>query len=506
MISAKIDSEISNPNDHLTKFNNTRGWRSIFWEARTRLLAWYIILLTCCTVTSVLIVRQILFVNLQNRIEKSLNQEVQEFQQLITGNNPNTGKPFGDDVSAIFKVFLNRNIPDDDEFLITILNGKFYKASPRAMPVPLKPDSELVKYWAQLQEPKQGRKETSEGLLLYRAEPVKIQGQMRGVFVVTQLSAGEKGEVNEAVFVVTAVTLSVLVIASAFAWVAAGKVLAPLRQVTETAQSISETDLEQRIPVVQGTGEIAELTTTFNEMLDRLQFAFTSQRNFINDAGHELRTPITIIRGHLELLGDDPDEQQETLELVMDELDRMSRFVDDLVLLAKAERLDFLQPETVEIAAFTEELLAKAHALGHRDWHIEAIGSGRIVADRQRLTQAMMNLAQNATQHTKEGDVIALGSAIKEPFASFWVRDTGEGIALVDQQRIFERFARLANNHRRSEGAGLGLSIVRAIAQAHGGKVQLNSQLGVGSRFTIIIPLEPPQDVLSHESNSNRRR
>ncbi|MCA1991163.1 MAG: HAMP domain-containing histidine kinase [Coleofasciculus sp. S288] len=501
---AKISLANSNQAPDVAKINGSRSWHNIFWEARTRILAWYVILMACFILSSVWMIRQILFKRVEERVEGSLAQEVKEFRHLHDeGRNPATGQPFGKDTVALFEVFLSRNIPDDDEFLLTFVNGQFYKSSPKALPAPLKPDSELSKRWANLAEPQQGRTETAEGTLLYYVEPIKSKGKLEGVFVVTHLTGGEQGEVHEAIVVVIQVTLAVTAVASILAWVAAGRVLAPLRLVMETARSISETDLTRRIPV-RGSGEVAELTTTFNDMLDRLQAAFISQRNFINDAGHELRTPITIVRGHLELLGDDPDEQQETLELVMDELDRMSRFVDDLILLAKAERLDFLQPETLAVGSFTEELLAKAQALANRDWQLDAVGSGRIVADRQRLTQAIMNLAQNATQHTSENDVIALGSTINQRYACFWVRDTGEGIAPEDQQQIFERFARLSNSRRRSEGAGLGLSIVRAIAQAHGGKVQLNSRLGAGSQFTIVIPLEPPQEVLAHESNSHR--
>ncbi len=288
--------------------------------------------------------------------------------------------------------------------------------------------------------------------------------------------------------VMVKVTFAVATVASLLAWVIAGRVLIPLRLLTETARSISESDLMRRIPV-KGSGEIAELTITFNEMLQRLQAAFSSQRDFINDASHELRTPITIIRGHLELLGDDPRERQETIQLVTDELDRMSRFVNDLLLLAKAERPDFLKLKTVEISSLTEEVYAKAKAMAVRDWCLEAVASGEILADPQRLTQAITNLVMNATQHTQEGDAIALGSAITNGKARFWVRDRGEGIPLSDQKRIFERFARGSNNLRRSDGAGLGLAIVKRIAEAHGGSVELFSRPGDGATFTIVIPL-----------------
>lgn len=448
-------------------------------------------------VLSILLIRQSLYTRVEERVEGSLAQEVEEFRRLAGGQDPATGQPFGDDVTAIFNVFLSRNVPNDDEFFLALLNGKFYSSSPRALPELIRPNSKLVKDWAQLTQPEQGKQVTSAGTLLYivepvrivyRAEPIRTKEAKRAVFVVVHTTVGEREEVNEAITVVIQVTLVVLTAASILAWIAAGRVLAPLRILTETARSITESDLTRRIPV-KSSDEIAELATTFNEMLDRLQSSFSSQRNFLDDVGHELRTPITIVRGHLELLSDDPEEQRETVELVTDELDRMSRFVEDLLLLAKTEQPNFLTLETLEIGLLMEELYAKAKALASRDWRLEDRGSGRIVADRQRITQAIMNLAQNATQHTTEGDVIALGSELTNNNVSFWVRDTGAGVSLPDQKQIFERFARGSSGHH-SEGAGLGLSIVRAISEAHGGRVELRSQPGIGSTFTLVLPLK----------------
>jgi signal transduction histidine kinase len=229
-------------------------------------------------------------------------------------------------------------------------------------------------------------------------------------------------------------------------------------------------------------------------MLERLEEAFASQKAFISDAGHELRTPITIIRGHLDVMGDDPQDRRETLELVGDELDRMGRLVNDLLLLAKATRPDFLQPETVDLEDLTRELFTKASALAERDWRLAAIGTGRIVADRQRLTQALMNLSQNAVTHTHDGDAVELGSDLENGNVRLWVRDTGPGVPEHDQARIFERFVRLDRSPS-GEGTGLGLAITQAVAEAHGGRVELDSRPGDGARFTVTIPTEPPQEV-----------
>jgi signal transduction histidine kinase len=194
------------------------------------------------------------------------------------------------------------------------------------------------------------------------------------------------------------------------------------------------------------------------------------------------------MRGHLELMGDDPEERRETQALLLDELGRMSRLVEDLILLARAERPDFLQLETIDVTDLTEDLFAKVKALAERNWSLGEVARAKIVGDRQRITQAMLNLAENAAKYTKEGDTITLGSHLHKQNVKFWVRDTGPGIDPNDQQRIFERFAR-GSKSCRSEGSGLGLAIVRAIAEAHRGRIELHSRLGIGSTFTIILPL-----------------
>lgn len=475
------------------KPRQSHRWQKIFSGAGARVLVSYLVLVAFSTVVSLVVIRQLLMVYNVRQTRKALVQEVEEFRQLVKGRDPTTGRPFGDDIAAIFEVFLRRNVPNEDEFLLTLLNGQVYKSNPAPLPDSVQPDANLINHWVHLTQPEWSQKEIpGSSSVLFLAEPVVIEGKNLGVFVVLSTDVHEREEVAHTVLVVGVVEgiMAIIALTSSVAWVAAGQILARLRLLTETARSISESDLTQRI-LVQGTDEITELTVTFNEMLARLQAAFTSQRDFINDAGHELRTPITIIRGHLELLGNDPQEQRETVELVIDELDRMSRLVNDLLLLAKAEQPRFLNLERVELSSLTEELYSKAKALALRNWQLETQASGLILADRQRITQAIMNLAENATQYTTDSDIIALGSALTEGNAYFWVRDTGEGIAAVDQERIFERFARSYNSHRRSEGAGLGLAIVRAIAEAHRGRVELVSRTGSGSTFTVILPLNP---------------
>jgi signal transduction histidine kinase len=482
--------------------------------ARTRILLCYIGILALIFAVSIPIFRQVLFARVDRRVQEDMAEKMVVFRSTLAGelideNIDNSDesqpenrdrrlkKPYNaEELEEFFDAFLGRQLPEDEVYMITFIQGKFYKSSPRARPEPLKQTSDIMRGWAKANVKSQGVGETTDvevGDIMYLVEPVKVNNQILGVFVVAHTTAGERNEVFEAVVVVIQVFGGLLLLALILIWFLSGQVLAPLRSLIGTAKLVSESALSQRLPV-QGGGEMAELATTFNEMMERLESAFVMQRNFINDAGHELRTPITIIRGHLELMGDDPQEQEETVALAIDELDRMARMVDDLILLAKSERPDFLRYEIVDLRMFTEELFAKVQSLGDRQWNLAMLAEDQAWIDRYRITQAIVNLANNAVQHTQVGDKISLGSMVRKNILHLWVQDTGAGISETDRLQIFERFARAAKSRRRSEGSGLGLAIVKAIVDAHRGEIALQSQLRFGSTFTLKIPRLPPSD------------
>ncbi|MEB3355906.1 MAG: ATP-binding protein [Synechococcales bacterium] len=473
-------------------------------EARTRVLLLYILVMLGVTAIAIPLFYKLLFIQISARVQEDLAEEVTEFQEEYAAwaaTNPPKA-----DLKGFINGFIEEGIPEDDNFHIFLVGDTFYRANPSIVPRAVRPNPDLMAYWLDLSDAaaakpthrlpllrEQPSDDSKVGSILYAVIPLVLDNEVQGTFVATHLTAGERQEALVGVYLFAQIALGVVLISFVLAWMGSRQLFAPVRSLATTARAISESNLSARLPS-HGSGELAELTATFNAMMNRLQGAFESQRSFINDASHELRTPITIIQGHLELMGDDPAEQQETLELVMDELDRMARFVNDLILLAKAERPDFLRPETVDIATFTAEIHQKAIALARRQWLLQNQGRGKLVGDRQRLAGAWINLINNAVQHTQAGDTIEIGSAMDGRHVKFWVRDTGEGIAPHDQVRIFERFARAANSYRRSEGAGLGLAIVKAVVEAHGGHVELVSQPGAGSTFTLILPLELPQE------------
>ena len=474
----------------------------IFQEARSRILLWYLVLMCLFTLIAIPMIRYRLISEVNNRVKEDLREALEEFEaelveslleSKIKSNLEQTESEHAkQNIYSAFDKFIATNKAEDDNYFIAIVDGLFYKTNAVFLPSEIDKNSTLMQHWQEITVEEQAEIEVGNskiGSVIYKAEPIKTTEKVIGVFIVAHISAGEREEVLNSVDIVIQVLVLMILLASLLAWLAAGKVLAPLRNLSETVKSISESDLSQRIDI-QGKGEVAQLGRTFNAMMERLETAFDTQRNFINDAGHELKTPITIIRGHLELMDDDPQEQQKTINLVMDELDRMSRLVGDLVLLAKTERPDFLLLETIDLASFNPELFKKIQALGQRNWRLDNTSDGQIIGDRQRLTQAIINLANNAVQHTAVNDLIVFGSNLKSDKVEFWITDTGEGIPVGDQKHIFERFARVKNSRRRSPGSGLGLAIVKAIIEAHGGHIHLQSSLGVGSTFMLIFPVE----------------
>jgi signal transduction histidine kinase len=453
---------------------------------RARILLGFVVMLALATVGSVLVARQLVLEQLENRIDRDLVQETQELRRLAGGVDPATARPFGGRVRRIFDVFFERNVASRNEAILAFVGGELYRRSAPVSTYRLDDDAELTGRWATLRDAESGHLETPGGDLDYRATPLLFAGRPLGVFVVVHFSQQEREDVESAIRAAGGVGIAILLIGSILAWRLTSRILRPVGLVTRTARSLSETDLSRRIPV-EGDDEVAELAATFNGMLDRLETAFAGQRRFLDDAGHELRTPITIVRGHVELLGDDPGERRETVELVTDELDRMSRLVDDLITLAKAERVDFLSREELDAEDLVREIFAKATALGERRWRLGETASGTVLADRQRLTQAVLQLAENAVSHTGEGDEIVLSSRHDEGRLELTVRDTGPGVPPAERERVFERFARGGHRTRR-DGSGLGLSIVRAIAEAHGGTARVVDAPRGGAAFTISIP------------------
>jgi signal transduction histidine kinase len=242
--------------------------------------------------------------------------------------------------------------------------------------------------------------------------------------------------------------------------------------------------------------EVRVLADAFNHMLDRLADAFKGQRAFIADASHELRTPLTVIRGQLEVLAaqEHPDgtEIRRVERLVQAEVARIGRLVDDLLLLAQSEQRNFLRLEPIDLVSFVEELFDGITLTAERRYELGEIPSGTLVADPDRLAQAVRNLARNAIEHTAAPDGLVRLELERVPpdGIRFSVIDDGPGIPAEERERVFDRFHRTDSSRTRAAGgAGLGLAIVRAIADGHGGRAYVRATTdSKGARLELELP------------------
>lgn len=458
-------------------------------STRIRILGWVLIPVLVVLVVSWVSAYLLLASRLSDRIDTELLGEVSELRLAAEqGVDQQTGAPFTD-VRSLLEQHIDRSIPDPNETMFVMLDGQVEYRSSDDPPVRIDQDPNLLQQITGVRDVTLGNLATSAGDVRWVAVPVQAGGES-GVFVVGIFADLEGSDLSSVMGRFAAAALGALVLAAALGWFVAGRVLSPLRHMRHTAQEISETDLSKRIPIDAAGDEVAELGRTFNDMLDRLEEAFASQREFIDDAGHELRTPLTIVQGHLELLEDDPEQRAQTLALVLDELARMNRIVHDLQTLTKANQPGFVRPQACDLGGLLDEILVKASALGDRRWELEP-ATGEVQLDRQRITQAMLQLAANAVRYTAPAQPITIGAVVIGEDLQLWVGDSGPGIAATSRAQVTERFRR---GHD-SEGAGLGLALVTAIAQAHHGRLDIgDSPLG-GAEMRLVLPAAVTQVV-----------
>jgi len=286
-----------------------------------------------------------------------------------------------------------------------------------------------------------------------------------------------------------------LVLAAAGGALLARAVLQPIKTITETAERITQAeDLSQRIPSADPNDELGRLVRTINGMLARLETLFQAQQRLVADVSHDLRTPLTTIQGNVDLLrrgaADDPALRNEALRAIADETARMRRMVSDLLLLAQADAGLKLQRQPVELDTLLLEVYRQAQVMaGDRlTVHLGAEDQALVLGDSDRLRQLLLNLVDNALKYTPAGGEVTLTLRRRDGWVQVIVEDTGIGISPEDLPHIFERHYRADRSRGRSGGHGLGLAIAQWIAQAHDGRIEVTSELGKGSRFTVWLP------------------
>lgn len=484
--------------------------------ARTRIVVWVLALVLGALTLATVVTWRLLVADTDARIDVSLNTEVEEFIGLTeAGRNPSENEPFTSLEQALRSAIAD-NLARPNEKFLAYIDGVYRYQSRLPAPGGLDTDAAFTALVARTTRSNIGTYESSAGPVRYVGVPITLEGHPgRGVVVAAYFVNQERAVANTASRLMAGAGAITALLAALAAWAVAGRILRPVRQVAVTARSITETDLSARIPTSPTRGardEVGQVVQAVNAMLDRVEAGVGAQRRFVDDASHELRTPITIIRGHLDVVDlKDRADVVSTLDLVDDELDRMSRIVSDLLVLAKADQPEFVRLELTDVKSLLVETLAKAERLANREWSLSLPAVARAshgqeteaLLDAQQVTQALLVLADNAARHTEVGDRITFGASTLTTATGvslrLWVSDTGVGVPVADRSRIFERFAR-GSAPRRSEGAGLGLAIATAIASAHGGTVEvtdgvsggLPSHSGPGATFTIVLPQYGP--------------
>ena len=477
-------------------------------SVRSRVLATTIAFLAVALLAVGGITHYLRLVDLDESVRQDIVQEAGELQRLAQRGPLGPDASLSEDLDAtaeepftdlpqLFYTFMTTTVPGEHESILALVGGEpAFEHADRSR-FQLDAPATLA---AAVERARPGQtvvfdlEQDGRTLRLGVISVVLDEDPRQGYLVVGFDMSAQRRIVLDSLWRYLGIAALTTVVAGLVAYVLVGRVTAPITRLRRATEQISPDDLGRRVPVTQDDSDVGQLAVNFNGMLSRIEAAFVQQRQFLDDAAHELRTPLTILHGNLELMDEhDPHDAAETRDLMLDEISRMNRLVDDLLMLARSRRPDFVRPASFEVSAFLDDAFARISALsGQRRWRVDSRCEGLLVADRERLMQAVIQLAANAVKFSAEDDTIAIGASWGElddggRRLQLWVRDTGAGIDVKDQARIFERFGR-ASAGRTVEGSGLGLAIVEAIARGHGGRVALRSSLGAGSQFTLLLP------------------
>jgi len=327
---------------------------------------------------------------------------------------------------------------------------------------------------------------------LYLVAPIQAGKVTLGTMVVTSDLSQLTADQNRVLELVIGEALVALVGAVTGAYLLLRRLLREVGRITTTAASIENGELDRRLGDQGTDDEVGQLAETFDSMLDRLQAAMVVQRRLLSDVSHQLRTPLTVSRGHLEVLARQPTadigEVRETVHVVVDELDHMRALVERLLMLGRALEPDFLHVERLDLRTFLSDLFESAQVLADRRWSLAPVPDLVLEVDVAKLRGALLNLIDNAVGATTPSDAIEIRASqhTDEGRVVIAVEDSGPGIPLEQLSGVLERFGRLGSADR--DGSGLGLAIVTAVAEAHGGFFELSSSDMGGCRAAICLP------------------
>jgi signal transduction histidine kinase len=327
----------------------------------------------------------------------------------------------------------------------------------------------------------------------FRQQPIDADGEILGSVLIAQSLQDTDEALSQIRTNLIFGGLGVVLVTNVAAYVLARRVLDPVRRVSRLARDIERTaDFSRRVPASAAGDEMAELTATFNSMIQRVERMLEAQKSFLADSSHELRRPLTVLRTNIDILRDPsmPAEEREAcFQEMRTEAEIMSRLLSDLLLLSREGRQE-IEHAPVDCSSICEQTIARLRARDDDHKFVARVAAGVWVkGDEKRLRQALQNLLENSVDYTPKGGRIELDLRAVDGLARLEVRDTGIGISEEDLPHIFDRFYRGQDARAaRSEGIGLGLAMVKYIVEAHGGSVEVTSKTGRGTTFLISLP------------------
>ena len=427
--------------------------------------------------------------NLAVEIDERLDQEAHELYLLAErAIDPKSGSAYSS-AKDILELYIRRSVPDNLETIFVLVDGIVLERSSAPDLPRLDKDPDFINDIKARVEPDLASFKSGSETVRFIVIPVSGT-QDRGHLVAAIFSDREGEKVNATLAQLALLMLLALATATGSGWFVAGRILRPLRQLGEITRQVSDGTEQERLKGFNPNQEIGAIASDFNSMLDRTASAFASQRRFVDDAGHELKTPLTIVRGHLDLIKVDPAETDASIAIIEDEVLRMTRIVQDLQTLTKSSQASFIRTSLVDPGEIVDEVFVKTSAMANRAWIIEAKSVQPYPIDRQRMVQALLQLVDNAIKHTSAKDSIVIGSRSVTDGIELYVGDSGKGIPEESRAFVQERFARGNWSSEDSEGSGLGLAIVDAIARGHLGQVFIRTSNLGGAEVGIKLPID----------------
>ncbi|GAA3712687.1 HAMP domain-containing sensor histidine kinase [Zhihengliuella alba] len=472
-------------------------------SVRWRIVGWIVLTTAVALLAVTVTMRSVMAGQVAEAANDAVVQEIDEFRAFAAeGLDPRTARPFSS-LGALMEHYVQRQQPMGGEAIVGVAAGSPEgRATVHAQGIADDSGAVLAGDEALLQRilddpAASGVYQSDHGPVRWGKAVAMADGAEPAQLVVAHFTAAAEEAVDRQSVLLLGVAVGGLGLTAGIAWLVSRQILRPIRTVRETADAVTATDLSARIPVA-GRDDLAQLAQTLNAMLDRVEDAHLMQRHFVAEAREHLREPQRRIAAALDELvrADLPArERVETASRARQLIGSMGRTLADLDLLAQSSRPDFVRPVEVPVGEVTADIAAEASAPGtHAARHvrIEATAHATARLDRGRIADAMRQLVENAVAHTGPGDTIRIGSAVADGVVDFWVANPGAPLEPEAARELFESYRGTHGRDAGEPGMGLGLAVVKAVAEAHGGAAWVESADDAGTAFGISFPAAGP--------------